>query len=132
MVPLSVVTKQEISVSPLTINHQDQFPSVTLSFNLGHSLGDAITAIQDAERQLEKPATLTSRFSGVGPSVRDVACHSAILDRGGLHCGLHRAWPAVVNVPCPHGAQIRLFAHRKLHDRLRRRSGTVVTLSEYL
>jgi multidrug efflux pump subunit AcrB len=66
LVPLSVVTRQDISVSPLTINHQDQFPSVTLSFNLapGHSLGEAITAIQNAERTLEKPATLTSRFQG--------------------------------------------------------------------
>jgi multidrug efflux pump len=63
---LSVVTKQEISVSPLTINHQDQFPSVTLSFNLapGQSLGDALVAIQNAERSLEKPATLSSRFQG--------------------------------------------------------------------
>src|SRR5215510_6782101 len=66
MVPLSVVTKQEISVSPLTINHQDQFPSVTLSFNLapGSSLGGAIAAIQNVERILEKPATLTGRFQG--------------------------------------------------------------------
>jgi multidrug efflux pump subunit AcrB len=66
MVPLSVLTRQDISVSPLTINHQDQFPAVTLSFNLaqGHSLGDAITAIQNAERTLEKPATLTGRFQG--------------------------------------------------------------------
>jgi multidrug efflux pump len=66
MVPLSVVTKQEISVSPLTINHQDQFPSVTLSFNLapGSSLGDAIVAIQNAERTLEKPVSLTGRFQG--------------------------------------------------------------------
>jgi len=66
MVPLSVLTRQDISVSPLTINHQDQFPAVTLSFNLapGYSLGDAITAIQNAERTLEKPATLTGRFQG--------------------------------------------------------------------
>src|SRR3954453_9787636 len=66
MVPLSVLTKQEISVSPLTINHQDQFPAVTLSFNLapGYSLGDAITAIQNAERTLEKPAALTGKFQG--------------------------------------------------------------------
>jgi hydrophobe/amphiphile efflux-1 (HAE1) family protein len=66
MVPLSVVTKSEMSVSPLTINHQDQFPSVTLSFNLapGHSLGDALVAIQDMERSLAKPATLTARYQG--------------------------------------------------------------------
>src|SRR5437588_11473417 len=66
MVQLSVVTQNVPSVSPLTINHQDQFPSVTLSFNLapGHSLGDALVAIQNVERLLEKPATLTGRFQG--------------------------------------------------------------------
>jgi multidrug efflux pump len=66
MVPLSVLTKSEVSVSPLTINHQDQFPSVTLSFNLapGHSLGEALVAIQNTERSLAKPATLTARFQG--------------------------------------------------------------------
>ncbi|MEA2905937.1 MAG: hypothetical protein QOI12_3324 [Alphaproteobacteria bacterium] len=66
MVPLSVLTKPEYSVAPLTINHTDQFPSVTLSFNLapGHSLGDALVAIQNMERSLAKPATLTGRFQG--------------------------------------------------------------------
>jgi multidrug efflux pump len=66
LVPLSSVTKSEISVSPLTINHQDQFPSVTLSFNLapGHSLGDAVTAIAALERSIAKPGTLTARFQG--------------------------------------------------------------------
>jgi hydrophobe/amphiphile efflux-1 (HAE1) family protein len=66
MVPLSVLTKSEISVSPLTINHQDLFPSVTLSFNLaqGHSLGEAITAIQNAERTIAKPAALTALYQG--------------------------------------------------------------------
>src|ERR1700730_1469776 len=66
LVPLSALTKDEISVSPLTINHQDQFPSVTLSFNLapGYSLGDAVAAIGDLERSTAKPATLTARFQG--------------------------------------------------------------------
>src|SRR5215510_13844568 len=66
LVPLSALTRNEISVSPLTINHQDQFPSVTLSFNLapGYSLGDAVAAIGDLERTLAKPATLTARFQG--------------------------------------------------------------------
>src|SRR6202040_899765 len=52
LVPLAALTKSEISVSPLTINHQDQFPSVTLSFNLapGYSLGDALVAIQNMEK----------------------------------------------------------------------------------
>jgi multidrug efflux pump len=66
MVPLSVLTRPEVSVSPLTINHQDQFPSVTLSFNLapGHSLGDALVAIADMERSIAKPAALTAVYQG--------------------------------------------------------------------
>ncbi len=66
MVPLSVLTRSEVSVSPLTINHQDQFPSVTLSFNLaaGHSLGDALVAIADMERSIAKPASLTAVYQG--------------------------------------------------------------------
>jgi multidrug efflux pump len=65
-VPLSVLTKNDISVSPLTINHTDQFPSVTLSFNLapGYSLGDALAAIGDMESAMAKPATLTAKFQG--------------------------------------------------------------------
>ena len=66
MVPLSAVTEFETSVAPLTINHQDGFPSVTLSFNLapGHSLGEALTQIHDMERTLARPVTLTARFQG--------------------------------------------------------------------
>jgi hydrophobe/amphiphile efflux-1 (HAE1) family protein len=66
MVPLSALTGYASSVAPLAINHQDQFPSVTLSFNLapGRSLGDAVAAIQGMERSLARPATLTSRFEG--------------------------------------------------------------------
>ena len=66
LVPLSALTKNEMSVSPLTINHTDQFPSVTLSFNLapGFSLGDALGAIGSVERSMAKPATLTARFQG--------------------------------------------------------------------
>jgi multidrug efflux pump len=66
MVPLSALIRPDMSVSPLTINHQDQFPSVTLSFNLapGHSLGDAVTAIANMERSIAKPAGLTSVYQG--------------------------------------------------------------------
>ena len=66
MVPLSTLIRSEMSVSPLTINHQDQFPSVTLSFNLapGHSLGDALSAIADVERTSAKPAGLTAVYQG--------------------------------------------------------------------
>jgi multidrug efflux pump len=66
MVPLSTLIRPEMSVAPLTINHQDQFPSVTLSFNLapGHSLGDALNAIASVERTSAKPAGLTAVYQG--------------------------------------------------------------------
>ena len=66
LVPLSILTKFETSVAPLTINHQDGFPSVTLSFNLapGFALGGAIAAIHRMERSAVLPQTLTTRFEG--------------------------------------------------------------------
>src|SRR6516164_2624398 len=66
LVPLAALTKSDLSVSPLTINHQDQFPSVTLSFNLapGYALGDAVAAIDEMEKSYAKPATLSARFQG--------------------------------------------------------------------
>jgi multidrug efflux pump len=66
LVPLAALTKSDLSVSPLTINHQDQFPSVTLSFNLapGYALGDAVAAIDEMEKSYAKPPTLSGRFQG--------------------------------------------------------------------
>ena len=54
------------TVSPLTINHQDQFPSVTLSFNLrpGIALGQAVEAITRLERDVNKPAGIIGTFQG--------------------------------------------------------------------
>jgi HAE1 family hydrophobic/amphiphilic exporter-1 len=53
-------------VAPLIVNHQGQFPAVTLSFNLqpGVSLGQAVSAIQQLEQQLGKPASLATSFQG--------------------------------------------------------------------
>jgi multidrug efflux pump len=66
LVPLSMVASVTDGVSPVTINHQGLFPSVTISFNLaaGHSLGEAITAIQAVEAGAHRPATLTTSFQG--------------------------------------------------------------------
>ena len=66
-VPLSVLAKwTSLPTSFLSINHQAQFPSVTLSFNLapGVALGAAVEAIHQAEAQIGKPATLTGSFQG--------------------------------------------------------------------
>jgi HAE1 family hydrophobic/amphiphilic exporter-1 len=53
-------------VEPLSISHQGQFPAVTISFNLaqGASLGTATQAIQDAEREMQAPASLIGTFQG--------------------------------------------------------------------
>ena len=57
-VPLSALTRVERSTTPLTVNHQGQFPVVTISFNLapGTSLGEAVRAIDAARQELEPAA----------------------------------------------------------------------------
>jgi len=67
MVPLSAMTKYDTQhVTYLSINHQGQFPAVTLSFNLapGAALGDAVDAINRVSAQMRLPATVTSNFQG--------------------------------------------------------------------
>ncbi len=67
MVPLSAMTKLDTQhVTYLSINHQGQFPAVTLSFNLapGAALGDAVNAINRASVQMHLPATITGNFQG--------------------------------------------------------------------
>jgi multidrug efflux pump len=66
LVPLAMLASVVDGVSPITINHQGLFPAVTLSFNLapGHSLGEAVAAVQAAEAAAQKPAALTTSFQG--------------------------------------------------------------------
>jgi len=56
-VPLSAFTHFEPTTTALAVNHQGQFPAVTLSFNLAPSvaLGDAVQAIETAEREIGLP-----------------------------------------------------------------------------
>ncbi|MFG1228938.1 efflux RND transporter permease subunit [Xanthobacter wiegelii] len=66
-VPLSVLARwTSLPTTFLSINHQSQFPSVTLSFNLapGVALGDAVAAIHGAEQGLGTPPTLAGTFQG--------------------------------------------------------------------
>jgi hydrophobe/amphiphile efflux-1 (HAE1) family protein len=65
-VPLSAVAHFATKVEPLTVNHQGQFPAVTLSFNVapGHSLGQAVARIQGIEQELHTPITLQGTFQG--------------------------------------------------------------------
>ena len=71
-VPLSTFTKLDKSTVPLVVNHQGQFPTVTISFNLGpgYSLGDAVSAIQNAKRDLGMPASISASFQGTAEAFR--------------------------------------------------------------
>jgi multidrug efflux pump len=66
IVPLSSIARFSISPTPLSINHQGQLPATTLSFNLAPNvaLGQAVRAINAAERQIGLPATVHASFQG--------------------------------------------------------------------
>ena len=65
-VPLSAVTRIEETSTPLAVNHQGQFPVVTVSFNLapGASLGGAVQAIDAARTAIGMPAGIQTAFQG--------------------------------------------------------------------
>ena len=66
VVPLSSIAKIEQRFAPLSINHLDQFPVTTISFNVpdNYSLGDAVQAIMDTEKTLNLPVDITTQFQG--------------------------------------------------------------------
>ena len=74
MVPLSTFIRFDTRHTTfLSINHQGQFPAVTISFNLaaGAALGDAVTAIQRTAAQIGMPPTVTGSFQGTAQAFRD-------------------------------------------------------------
>ena len=72
-VPLSAIVKLEPDAVPLSVNHQGQFPSVTLSFNGGPNvaLGDAVAAIHRVEREIGLPASIHADFAGTAQAYKD-------------------------------------------------------------
>lgn len=66
IVPLTAIAKVEQRFAPLSINHLDQFPVTTISFNVpgNYSLGDAVEAILGAEQALEFPSDIRTQFQG--------------------------------------------------------------------
>jgi multidrug efflux pump len=72
-VPLSAFSHIDQTNASLSINHQGQFPVVTLSFNLapGISLGNATTAIDAAEQTIQMPASIHTAFQGTAAAFRD-------------------------------------------------------------
>jgi multidrug efflux pump len=70
--PLSAFTRIENQTTPLAVNHQGQFPVVTVSFNLapGASLGEAVKAIEKAKQDLNMPLSIQAEFQGSAQAFR--------------------------------------------------------------
>jgi multidrug efflux pump len=80
-IPLNAFTQVKTTTEALSINHQGQFPSVTVSFNLSPnaSLGTAITDIEKVVKDLHFPASLQSDFQGTAASFRNSLSNEALL-----------------------------------------------------
>ena len=80
-VPLGAVARYDRAASPLSVNHQGQFPSATVSFNLapGVSLGDAVLQIQRAENDLRVPANISGSFTGTAQAYRESIANQPFL-----------------------------------------------------
>jgi len=80
-VPLSAFTHYEANTTPLTVNHQGFFPSVTISFNVpvGLSLGDAVTAIDNAMREINLPSTVHGTYAGTAQAYNESLANEPIL-----------------------------------------------------
>ena len=65
-VPLAVIARFEKTTAPLLMTHQEQFPSATLSFDIapGFSLGHAVDAVAQAEKDIGMPGTITGSYAG--------------------------------------------------------------------
>jgi multidrug efflux pump subunit AcrB len=73
MVPLSAIAHYEARRTSLQVNHQGQYPAVTLTFNLAENvaLGDAVTALEKAQAQLGMPRSVHATFQGTAQAFQD-------------------------------------------------------------
>jgi multidrug efflux pump len=80
-IPLAAFTHFTPSNMPLAVNHQSQFPSVTISFNLapGVSLGQATLAIENVQRSIGFPATIQASFQGTAAAFKDSLSSEPVL-----------------------------------------------------
>jgi multidrug efflux pump len=80
-VPLAAFTHVEETNAPITVNHQGQFPVVTLSFNLAPNaaLGDAITAVNNVKDQMGMPASIQGAFQGTAASFQASLSNEPVL-----------------------------------------------------
>jgi multidrug efflux pump len=80
-VPLSAFCHFEKTTQPLSINHQGQFPAITVSFNLAEnaSLGDAIAAVEKVQKEMNMPASLQAGFQGTAASFQASLANEPVL-----------------------------------------------------
>jgi multidrug efflux pump len=80
-IPLAAFTHFTPSNIPLAVNHQSQFPAVTISFNLapGVSLGQATIAIDNAQRSIGFPGTIQASFQGTAAAFQDSLSSEPVL-----------------------------------------------------
>ncbi len=80
-IPLSVFSHFETTTEPLSITHQGQFPSITVSFNLAPnaSLGTAISTIDKLQKDMNMPASVQADFQGTAASFRNSLSNEPLL-----------------------------------------------------
>ena len=80
-VPLSAFARFERTSTPLTVNHQSQFPASTISFNLAPNvaLGDAVTKIEKAQQQMGMPASIRGNFQGTAKAFQASLANQPLL-----------------------------------------------------
>ncbi len=73
MVPLSAIAHFEQQRTSLQVNHQGQYPAVTLTFNLAPNvaLGDAVTALEKVQREMNMPSSIHATFQGTAQAFQD-------------------------------------------------------------
>jgi multidrug efflux pump len=73
MVPLSTIARYEQKRTSLQVNHQGQYPAITLTFNLAPNvaLGDAVTALEKAQREMGMPSAVHASFQGTAQAFQD-------------------------------------------------------------
>jgi multidrug efflux pump len=80
-IPLTAVTTFQTGTGPIQVNHQGLFPSVTVFFNLAPNiaLGDAVKAIDEAERKMGFPTNITGKFTGTAQAFQAALANQPLL-----------------------------------------------------
>ncbi len=80
-IPLNTFSHLETTTVPITVNHQGQFPVVTISFNLapGVSLGDAVTAVNKVHDEMNMPASVQAAYQGTAQAFQASLANEGVL-----------------------------------------------------